>query len=151
MKLFEILTTVLPYTWLEKKEDFGLARFTVGGYEYLVTFEMFDDYDDNTKCAVEFSQTPEGIDTDTNMGRYTASEKGVVHNTNTGNQLPIISTIQEISKDWFKNHPINWIVMGATTPSREKLYMRMLSKLLPNWNIDSDGNIINAVAPNIQH
>jgi hypothetical protein len=133
MKINEVLASVAPYTWTDDSvaNKYSEAEFEINGKEYMVLFSPTTD--DLASYDIEFGKRPEQGSSDP----YTQ-----YHITGTGDAYLIMGTIQAICQEWFANHSVNHITMSADVPSRRKLYVRMLSNLLPNWQFTLIGDAI---------
>ena len=52
----------------------------------------------------------------------------------TGNEYVVFSTILQIMREMLQSYSVTQLVFSAAEPSRQKLYNRLVSKLLPTWN-----------------
>ena len=59
--------------------------------------------------------------------------------TGTGNSAEVMSTVVDIMREFLEMYrgKIDTIGFTAEEPSRQKLYMRMMKRLLPNWTIST--------------
>lgn len=55
--------------------------------------------------------------------------------TGTGNAAEVMSTVTDIMREFLQQHRIESLVFTAAEPSRQALYKRMISRLLPTWGI----------------
>jgi hypothetical protein len=57
----------------------------------------------------------------------------------TGNSAEVMSTVVDIMREFLEMYrgKIDTIGFTAEEPSRQKLYMRMMKRLLPNWTIST--------------
>lgn len=135
MKINEVLTSVVPYTWADNSAtaEYSESEFEINGKDYMVLFSP--NTDDLTSYDIEFGKRPEKGNPDP-LTQY--------HITGTGDAYLIMGTIQAICQEWFANHSVNHITMRAEVPSRKKLYIRMLRNLLPTWQFTLIGDAISA-------
>lgn len=107
-----------------------LVKFNIDGVNYM--FYATVAYGDPTCWEVEFSG------------------KGTTKITNTGNEIKVFSTVVQIMKNMLQLYNIETLYFTADEPSRQKLYNRMVDKLLPNWHksFDNEHGIFQVTKPN---
>lgn len=139
MKLNEVLKSALPYKWVEDVPEFQAAEFEINNKDYSVSFTKYEADEDGDedyrpdRWDIEFALMPPKDD-------YTSMSK--FNMTRTGDQFVVMSTVQQIIKDWFSDTNPTCITMSAENRSRQLLYTRMLRMVLPTWKIIQNGKSI---------
>lgn len=95
-----------------------LVQFDVEGVPY--AFHAVQAYGDPTAWDIEFSG------------------KGTTKITGTGNEIKVFSTVVQIMKNMLQLYNIEKFYFTAEEPSRQKLYNRLVDKLLPTWHKSFD-------------
>lgn len=133
-RIDELFDTPAVWGWQRKTNDLCTAIFNVDNHSYKFTAEEY--YPGS--WSIGFAKT--------DAGRY---EYGV---TNTGNAALVMSTIVDIMKDFFHQYSPRQISFTADEPSRQKLYLRMITNMLPSWIVDqkADGKTFKMSAPKLQ-
>jgi hypothetical protein len=132
MRFFEIFSTPYHWIWTTKhRDDHYVAEFRSEKYVYGFTASLSDD----DIWMINFWMTDDtGKDTE-NL-------------TRTGDQYKVFSTITDILKSLISIQPMYGITFTAEEPSRQKLYNRMITQLLPTWKLESHGSEVYAINPN---
>ena len=132
MRIKEIITELfnqpVPFTWVEQRAFSAVANFKVGDIPYRFTAHE----NDPGKWEVLF-----GIDR-SYAKQHGLSQYGV---TGTGNASIIMATVVNIMKEFLDAylHKIQDLTFSADEESRQKLYARMIRRLLPGWEIKQEG------------
>jgi hypothetical protein len=115
------------WKWTYRDKNQAKAKFTVGDVDY--TFSAEQDPDEAPgDWDVEFAATQP----------LTSPSWGL---TGTGNSAQVLSTVVEIMKSFItsKKASIRRITFAAKEDSRQSLYVRVIKRLLPKWNLEQSG------------
>ena len=141
MKLNEVLNSAVRYNWTVDDEGYQEAQFEVNGKDYTIAFVLQMRYMDGLppRWDIEFALDPPKDD-HVSPGRTDV--------TGTGDQFIVMSTIQQIIRDWaYEAKDVQCITMTALTSSRKKLYTRMLQNTFKGWKIHLKGDILIVLPP----
>lgn len=138
MNLIELFNQPVEIRWEEVGVDYGSADFTINGKDYTISFTFYDsDNELPNRYSIEFGLLPDRKKDQSGLPKW--------HITNSGDQFQVFSAVIRACKEWLIDNPVPCIVMSAAEPSRKKLYLALLRKLLPSWNIRLDGHVIIAL------
>jgi hypothetical protein len=114
-ELFDKQTQV---NWSTQTEDSWYGTFVIGGKEYKISIirDKFDNF--YMPWEVVFCLKKDG--------------KCTTDITGTGDAGQVFATVMSGVQEWMKSERPNEFVMSAAESSRQKLYLRMLQKYLPN-------------------
>ena len=115
------------WKWTYRDKNQAKAKFTVGDVDY--TFSAGQDPDEAPgDWDVEFAATQP----------LTSPSWGL---TGTGNSAQVLSTVVEIMKSFItsKKASIRRMTFAAKEDSRQSLYVRVIKRLLPKWNLEQSG------------
>lgn len=143
MKITEIITelfnkSTVPWKCTSSNAIEYEAEFTVGELPY--QFSAFTGGRGN--WVVEFSIESTYSDNN-NISQYGIND--------TGNAAIVMSTVVDIMRDFIKQHSDDMVRLEFTSyeQSRSDLYVRMVRRLLPNWELSrsDDGSIFSLTRP----
>jgi hypothetical protein len=97
----------------EYDQDEVSVEFDVEGVPY--KFYAHTAYNNPTAWEIEFSA------------------RGTTKIINTGNEIKVFSTVVQIMQNMLKLYNIETLYFTAEEPSRQKLYNRLVDRLLPTW------------------
>ena len=130
MHIRELFDKPQPYKWtraggliFNRNNNDAKAKFKIGKHQYV--FNAF-----NLKPGVYKVR----------FGQVDSNKKLRYDITNTGNEVPVISTIANIINDFITTYDPQVIMFSAEEASRQKLYARLAKRLVnDNWQIKQDG------------
>ena len=125
--LNELFDGSKDWKWTYRDKNQAKAKFTVGDVDY--TFSAEQDPDEAPgDWDVEFAAT-----------QPLASPSWGL--TGTGNSAQVLGTVVEIMKSFItsKKSSIRRITFAAKEDSRQSLYVRVIKRLLPKWNLEQSG------------
>jgi hypothetical protein len=138
MLLYEVFDQPDEWKVTDHQDDFLEVVFTIGSIGY--TFRASAVHDNEGDMIqpphfdIEFyAQVPSEKNPDKSYGV-----------TRTGNQQRLFATVVDIMREFIKEYNPDVISLSAKEPSRMKLYQRMLSTLLPDWRVLTNGTYIKA-------
>lgn len=113
------------WEWMFRGSEEATADFQVGEIPY--RFHAYSNGENDWE--VEFKVRT--------YDRSTTARKTRFGLTGTGNSAEVMSTVVDIMREFLEMYrgKIDTIGFTAEEPSRQKLYMRMMKRLLPNWDI----------------
>lgn len=133
MRANEFITEVFEpgkqnWSWAFRGSEEAVADFKVGEVPY--RFHAY--YNGTDDWEVEFK-----VNTPNNSRDSRENLKTRFGLTGTGNSAEVMSTVVDIMREFLQMYhgKIDTIGFTASEPSRQKLYMRMMKRLLPNWDI----------------
>lgn len=120
--------STVPWVWGPRSSDEAFVSFTVGQQNY--RFYASNSPDDPEEWEIEFAATSKysnGPSKD--KLKYDYDLNGA------GSGALVMSTVVSIMREFLKEykHKISSIQFSAKEKSRQKLYTRMLQRLLPSW------------------
>lgn len=122
-ELFDKQTQV---NWDTQTKDTWYGTFAIDGKEYKISI-IRDVYDFPTSAKFDNFYMPwEVVFCLKKDGRCTTDITG------TGDAGQVFATVMSGVQEWMKSERPNEFVMSAAESSRQKLYLRMLQKYLPN-------------------
>ena len=126
------------WEWTYLEADGAMAKFEVGGIPYF--FGASPNFGTPGGWTVVFKIDNDNIDSSSKFGL-----------TGTGNSAQVMSIVVDILRDFLKKYQdkVKALVFSAAEPSRQKLYIKMVLRLLPNWKLTSNpaGNEFTVTAP----
>ena len=132
MRASEFLTELFEPTkkdweWQFRGSEEATADFNVGNVPY--RFHAYSNGENDWE--VEFKVRT--------YDRSETARKTRFGLTGTGNSAQVMSTVVDIMREFLETYrgKIDTIGFTAEEPSRQKLYMRMMKRLLPNWTIST--------------
>lgn len=143
MKIKEIITelfnqSTVPFKWSDHTADCATATFTVGKipYKFLAARSSSKDWD------VLFMIDPDYA------ANHQIAKYGV---TGTGNSTTIMATVVNIIKEFLEDYldEIQVLEFSAAELSRQKLYARMVQRLLPGWTMEQEGKYFTLTRPDV--
>ena len=139
MFISELFEPGKDYEWQFRGSEEAMADFKVGNIPY--RFYAFTDSSTPGSWEVEFKNKTR----DKPMGR--TAKFGL---TGTGNAAEVMATVSDIMREFLQQYKgsVNAITFTADEESRKSLYMRMVKRLLPDWDLTvHDGNLFVVTAP----
>ena len=133
MKINEVLTELFQpkqnWEWGFTGSEEVEANFVVGEVPY--KFYAFTTPDTPGVWEVEFS-----VNRSNRASRNHKTRYGL---TGTGNAAEVMSTVVDIMREFLQRYQgnITTLVFTAEEASRKALYARMISRLLPTWDIST--------------
>lgn len=109
------------WSWRFRGSEEASAEFNINGLEY--QFYAYTHPSTPGVWEIEFKVA--------NAGRH-STKFGL---TGTGNAAEVMSTVTDIMREFLQQHRIESLVFTAAEPSRQALYKRMITRLLPAWGI----------------
>jgi len=143
MLLYEVFNQPKKWQWVRQSHTSTTALFQIGNILYEFNAELLwgqTDDDDNSipdMWYLSFSPAEE------------QEYKNAYGKTGTGNQQQVFATVIDIIRDFMNEYKPQSMTMSAEEPNRKTLYIKMLKKLLPNWNISFDGDHIIVKHPGV--
>ena len=130
MILKELFDRPQPHKWtraggliFNRNTDDAKANFKIGNHQYV--FNAF-----KIKPGVY----------KVNFGQVESNKKVRYDITNTGSEVPVFSTVANIITDFITTYDPQVIVFSAEEASRQKLYARLVNRLLKDsWQVKQDG------------
>jgi hypothetical protein len=118
------------------------ADFVVGEIQYKF-YAYANVHKDPTAWEVEFKVIEDGTPANRSGNRY-----GI---TGTGNSAQVMSTVVDITKNFLfqYKHRITKLIFTAKEGSRRDLYARMVKRLLPDWDLKTEGGNFYLTAPKV--
>jgi len=115
----------------------------IGEQQYYYNALMGDeekalDPDDIVEAEIEFS-------------KYVVGVGHVFRLTDDHNAAVILATVIDITRDLLSKYPISDLIFTAREPKRKALYLRMVKKLIPTWNVVEHGAEIFVNKPSQDH
>lgn len=136
MQLNELFTTGIgPWQWVTRSKLRANASFTVMGKRYI--FGATTSNYDNESWEIIFIASGQGTDS--------------VGITGVGNAASVMATVVDILRDFVTTTPdVSELTFSAEEPSRRRLYLRMVQRLLPAWELtnSSSGKFFTLKRPN---
>ena len=121
MRINELFTGKKDWGWRFQGSEEVFADFEVGSIPY--RFTAYSEPEDPSDWEVEFRDArPDS-----------PSKFGI---TGSGNAAQVFGTVVEIIREFLARRPdVTTLRFSAEEPSRQSLYKRMLSRLLPEWDV----------------
>lgn len=139
MFISELFEPGKDYEWQFRGSEEAMADFKVGNIPY--RFYAFTDSSTPGSWEVEFKNNTR----DKPMGR--TAKFGL---TGTGNAAEVMATVSDIMREFLQQYKgsVKAITFTADEASRKSLYIRMVKRLLPDWDLTvHDGNLFVVTAP----
>lgn len=120
----ELFQSGKDYKWEFRGSEEVFARFTVGDIEYLWAARVEDMRNPQT-WTISFSRSGQ-VQQDKMFGL-----------TGTGNSAEVMSTVIDITRQFLQEYgdKVLELRFSSKEESRTKLYVRMVKRLLPDWNL----------------
>lgn len=136
MKITELFNTGKKWQWSFTGSEEAVAVFHVGEVPY--QFHAYTNLDPVGMWEVEFKNAE--------RGRGRTSKFGL---TGTGNSTEVMSTVTDIMREFLQRYQgsVTALTFTADEESRQSLYARMASRLLPNWQLKQMGKQFILSAP----
>lgn len=143
MKIQEVFD--MPVKWSADyypPADF-IARFTVGEMAYSLRALVLVDEDDNIEHPTSW---------DIDLGAHFPNTEyedadGSGEITGTGNQHQVFATTVDIIKHFIEKYKPDIITLSAKEPHRQKLYRKMIHRLLSHWSVTERGKSFILINP----
>lgn len=138
VKIKELFEPKANWQWAFKGPEEHVADFKVGNIPYRFTASM------------RSPKTPDIWDVEfQSMDAKSKRDNKNMSLTGTGNSAEVFSTVADIMKSFLsdKSITVNLFEITAIEPNRNKLYVRMIERLLPNWEVDVAGFTIRVSRP----
>jgi hypothetical protein len=139
MKLTELFTdNKVPWRWSFKGSEESFAEFKIGNIPYQVHIYAYNEEDE---WEIEFSALQYDDETQDRTNLY-----GI---TKTGNSAAVLSVVLEIIKAFIELNikKIHSLKFSAKEGSRKSLYLKMVQRLAPDWELEQDGESFSLVKP----
>jgi hypothetical protein len=138
VKLTELFQGGKDWQWDFTGSEEAYAEFKVGDVPY--KFVAYTDPENWGTWEVEFAVAGPRDKHATKFGL-----------TGTGNAAEVMSTVTDIMREFLQRYKgnVNRLIFTADEPSRQKLYSRMIQRLLPNWTLTTGDKKFIVSAPNI--
>lgn len=139
MFIAELFEPGKNYEWQFRGSEEAMADFKVGNIPY--RFYAYTDSSTPGSWEVEFKNNTR----DKPMGR--TAKFGL---TGTGNAAEVMATVSDIMREFLQQYKgsVKAITFTADEASRKSLYMRMVKRLLPDWDLTvHDKNLFVVTAP----
>ena len=116
------------WEWMFRGSEEATADFNVGEVPY--RFHAYSNGENDWEVEFKIRTTDNSRD----ARQQLKTRFGL---TGTGNSTEVMSTVVDIMREFLEMYrgKIDTIGFTAEEPSRQKLYMRMMKRLLPNWDI----------------
>lgn len=127
MILTELFDSPVPYKWVQTDDRSGVATFQIGDSEYQFnayaggTEEYYPEDDELPEVDIEFCRM--------------VNNKCVQDITGDSNANQVFATVVAITRDYMNTHPVGALMFSGKESNRQKLYLRMIKRLLPTWKI----------------
>ncbi len=130
--LLEVMNSDIELSWRSKGDTFGQCSFDIDGNKYYVTF----DYD------------VQGDDWEISFGLWNEmSSKLQFGMTGTGNSFRVMSGVVKACREYLvPRNPIS-VWASAKTKSRMMVYSRLFRAFCPDWDISTDGGVVQGIRP----
>lgn len=128
MFLFEVLSSPVPWKWVEKSDDLYRATFDVNDHPYEVSL-TYDERDND--WIVEFvaiRHVKKG------WFRRTQDEK-TFGLTGTGSSHAVLATVKDVVQKFRQIVPSAGVKFAAHEPSRQRLYTSLVKRFAPATEI----------------
>jgi hypothetical protein len=126
------------WSWDFNGSEEAYATFEVGDIPY--KFVAYTDPNNWGTWEVEFSVISPSRNRSTKFGL-----------TGTGNAAEVMSTVTDILREFLERYKgnVNRLIFTADEPSRQRLYARMVKRLLPNWTLTTSNKQFIVTSPDI--
>ena len=135
MRAIEFITELFEpkaptWEWVFRGSEEAVCDFDVGAVSY--RFHAYSNGQNDWEVEFKVRTTDNSKDARQNL----KTRFGL---TGTGNSAEVMSTVVDIMREFLEMYrgKIDTIGFTAEEPSRQKLYMRMMKRLLPNWTINT--------------
>jgi len=134
-QLDELFKPGQQWDWKFTGYSEAVASFKVGD----VPYEFHADHAGDGEWDVEFKRIGYDLDKSQKYGL-----------TGTGRSAEVMSVVVDIMRSFLKDYKddIEILRFSAKEGSRRDLYSKMISRLLPNWKLEQDGETFVLRAPN---
>lgn len=119
MRIQELFTQPFAWKWTDQSGGLQKAEFSTGKIQYTVNFYLFEE--DIDEWLVEFDAGPSAF--------------GI---TGTGDSAQVFATVIDIIKKFKQTHPKSRLKFSASEPSRQKLYLSLVKRLSPQYDVEHD-------------
>ena len=129
--LSELFHNPGPWRWEKSprpNNDSVIAFFKIEDHEY--SWSADRDPDDPGTWLVEFESHEHGYKV-----------------AGTGNASQVFSTVIDITQSFLRNTTATTLAFFAKEPSRKKLYLSLVRRLLPTWKLTTSGDLFTVVSP----
>lgn len=121
MRLNELFTGKKDWEWAFRGSEEVVADFKVGNIPY--RFTAYSVPEDPSDWEIEFRDARQDA-------------KSAFGITGSGNAAQVFGTVVDILREFLASRPdVTILRFSAEEPSRQALYKRMLSRLLPKWDV----------------
>jgi len=130
-----------PNTPYKVDDNQKTIPFEIGEYKFKITIKLYDCEGDGKKVAsVKFillnnPREPKREDYDDMVSYQNALTKSRIGLTGTGNAFEIFNKVNSITFDYCIKNDVTYIHFTAEEPKRQKIYRKILSKLLTQYKI----------------
>ena len=130
-QLSELFQKAAPWEWINHlgpNDDAVSATFKIEDLRYIWFAEQ--DPDNRGTWMIAFEEETHGY-----------------HISGRGNAAKVFSTVIDITDSFIRKSGANTIVFSAQEPSRKKLYLSLIRRLLPNWKLTKSGDLFTVESP----
>lgn len=113
------------WEWEMQYDDVAMASFRIGGHVFYWTAST---QSNPTKWTIQFR-----IDRRGSIG----PDADLFGMTGTGNEIEVMSTVVDITRTFLQQYgdKVEELAFSSKEDSRTRLYMRMVKRLLPTWDL----------------
>ena len=122
--------TSIKWDWSRLTSNEANARFDINNVPYI-----FEAYKWRTQNLWEIEFRVDRLEYQRRTGTYLSSSHGI---TGTGNAALVMATVSNIIQELIVRYvgEVDVLAFTADEPSRQSLYLRMIKRLLPTWDIE---------------